>query len=187
MIRRGRTQVRLQRSMSMLPWARGVEPPDPATLELRRVLLASEGRRFSAEVIDVAARLAEPRLAQIHVFSIARVWGTSLGLPNPGLLPSKQEWDAQRALVEAAVSELRRRGIEASGHVVGTRSATRRILGEASRLQCGAIVMAADPPRHWILQDMMWSQEAYRVRRRATIPVYLVSAVGTPSGRGESP
>jgi nucleotide-binding universal stress UspA family protein len=144
--------------------------PDPATAGVRRVLLASEGRAIPKRAVEYAARFRAP----VHVFSVARVWGTSLGLPNPGLLPSKREWDEQRKLVTTAVKALRRRGIEADGHVLGTRKATKRIVGEAERLGCDAIVMAADPPRGRLVADFLWSQEPYRVRRRAKIPVYLV-------------
>lgn len=144
--------------------------PDPATAGVRRVLLASEGRAIPKRAVDYAARFGAP----VHVFSVARVWGTSLGLPNPGLLPTRKEWDEQRKLVTTAVKALRRRGIDADGHVLGTRKATRRIVGEAERLGCDAIVMAADPPRGRLVADFMWSQEPYRVRRRAKIPVYLV-------------
>ena len=49
-----------------------------------------------------------------------------------------------------------------------------RQLGEAKRLGCEAIVMAADPPRNRVLADLMWSQEPYRVKRRAKVPVYVV-------------
>jgi hypothetical protein len=157
-------------------WSRPPEPPDPATFAPRRLLLASEGRRFPAGVVDFVARLAQPSSAAIRVLSIARVWGTSFGFPNPNLLPSRQEWEEQRALVEAAVRALTGKGIAASGQVLGTRRATRRIVGEGARFGAEAIVMSADPPRHWIVQDFLWSQEPYRVRRRARIPVYLVPA-----------
>jgi hypothetical protein len=110
------------------------------------------------------------------VFAIVRVWGTSLGLPNPGLLPTKREWDVQREVVRDAVAALRRRGVDASGHVVATRKATKRIVGEAMRLRCEAIVMAADPPRNRFVADLMWSQEPYRVRRRAKVPVHIVTS-----------
>jgi nucleotide-binding universal stress UspA family protein len=146
--------------------------PDPAAVGVRRVLLASEGRAIPKRAVDYAARFGAP----VHVFSIARVWGTSLGLPNPGLLPTRKEWDEQRKLVTTAVKALRKRGIEADGHVLGTRKATKRIVGEAERLGCDAIVMAADPPRGRLVADFLWSQEPYRVRRRAKIPVYLVLA-----------
>jgi len=62
--------------------------------------------------------------------------------------------------------------------VLATRKPTKRILSEAERLQADAIVMAADPPRHRFVADFMWSQEAYRVRRRARVPVHLVGEEG---------
>jgi nucleotide-binding universal stress UspA family protein len=167
--------------MRALPLRRGGVPaPDPSELRPRGVLLASEGRPISGPALTLAARLAKPADAPVHVFSIARVWGTSLGLPTPGLLPSKREWDTQRAVVDAAVNALRRRGIEADGHVLATRKATKRIVGEAARRSCDAIVMGADPPRHWLLRDFMWSQEPYRVMRRARVPVYLALASDAP-------
>jgi hypothetical protein len=110
------------------------------------------------------------------VFSVARVWGSGLGLPNPGLLPSKNEWDVQRDILRQAVEALKKQhGIDATGQVLATRKATKRILREAARLGCGAIVMSADPPRNRVVADLMWSQEPYRVLRRAEIPVYLAT------------
>ena len=86
--------------------------------------------------------------------------GTSFGLPNPGFLPTKREWDEQRALVEDAVWRLKKRGVKAQGHVLATRKTTKRIVSEAERLGCGVIVMAADEPRNRFLADLMWSQES---------------------------
>jgi nucleotide-binding universal stress UspA family protein len=151
------------------------EQPDPAEVRVDRLLLASEGRPIPPAAIDFAARIARQGGGQVHVFAVTRVWGTGLGLPNPGLMPTKHEWDAQRAVVSDAVEALEKRGVKAGGHVLATRKATKRILGEAERLGCGAIVMAADPPRGRFLADLMWSQEPYRVRKRSQIPVYLVT------------
>jgi len=162
----------------LLGGRRNAAPPDPSQLSIGRILLASEGREISAAAVDFAAGLAEAGKGEIRVFSVARVWGTGLGLPMPGLLPSKGEWDEQREIVTKAVRVLRRRGIRAQGHVLGTRRAARRILSEAERLGCDAVVMSADPARHWFVGDFMWSQEPQRVRRRATLPVYLVQEDG---------
>jgi nucleotide-binding universal stress UspA family protein len=151
----------------------------PSVDSPERVLLASEGRPIPDAAVEAAARLARPGGGRVHVFSIARVWGTSLGLPNPGLLPSKREWDTQRELVADAVRRLKKRGVQAEGHVLATRKATKRIVTEAERLGCGTIVMAADAPRNRFLADLMWSQEAYRVRRRASVPVVLVTPDGS--------
>ena len=147
------------------------EPPDPSSLNVSKVLLASEGRPISEEAVDFAASFRAP----VYVFSIARVFGTSLGFPNPGLLPMKHEWDEQRGLVDKAVKALGRRGIDSGGRVIGTRRGAKRIVDEAERRSCDVIVMAADAPKPWLLADFMWSQEPYRVRRRAKVPVYLVT------------
>jgi nucleotide-binding universal stress UspA family protein len=117
--------------------------PEAGALAVDHILLASEGRPISEAALDLAAQLAAQGGGRVHVFSVARVWGSGLG------------------------------GVEATGHVLATRKATKRIVSEAERLGCGAIVMGADPPRNRVLADLMWSQEPYRVRRRAAVPVYL--------------
>jgi nucleotide-binding universal stress UspA family protein len=157
------------------PFRHRPDQPAPEDVRVDRLLLASEGRAIPPATIDFAARIAKRGGGAVHVFAVMRVWGSGFGLPNPGLMPTKHEWDAQRAIVSDAVAALEQHGVKASGHVLATRKATKRILGEADRLGCGAIVMAADPARNRILADLMWSQEPYRVRRRARIPVYLVT------------
>jgi nucleotide-binding universal stress UspA family protein len=154
--------------------AGGGEPPDPDLLRVRAVLLASEDRRIPKRAIDLAARMAKRSGAPVHVLTVARIWGTSLGFPNPGLFPSRGEWQEQHDNVERAIARLERKGVTASGRVVGTRSGAKRIVAEARRLDCDAIVMGADPPRSRALATFMWSQEPYRVRRRADRPVFLV-------------
>ena len=159
----------------MIPRQRSGDPPDPDTLVVRAVLLASEEREIPRAAVDLAARIAERSNAPVHVFSIARVWGTSFGFPNPGLLPTKKEWDKQNQVVRKAVTRLRRKGIEADARVIGTRAAAKRIVQEAKRLNCDAIVMGADAPKHMLIRDFAWSQEPQRVKAKAgDIPVYLV-------------
>ena len=115
----------------------------------------------------------------MHVLAIARIWGTSLGLPHPGLMPNKREWQAQHDLVAEALKGLARHGIEASGQVLSSRNAGKRILAEARRRKADAIVMGADGPRHWLVNDMIWSQEPYRIRRLSPVPVYLLAQANT--------
>lgn len=160
--------------------ARGTpgEQPDPDLLQVRAVLLASEDREIPKRAVDLAARIAKRSGAPVHVFTLARIWGTTFGFPNPGLFPSRQEWADQRRNVERAIARLERKGVRADGRVIGTRSGAKRIVAEARRLGCDAIVMGADPPRGRLRADFMWSQEPYRVRRRAPVPVFLV--VGSP-------
>jgi len=164
----------------VIPRQRSGGPPDPDTLIVRAVLLASEERDIPRAAVDLAARIAQRSNAPVHVFSIARVWGTSFGFPNPGLLPTKKEWDRQYDVVRKAVARLRRKGVEADARVIGTRAAAKRIVQEARRLNCDAIVMGADAPRHALVRDFHWGQEPQRVRARAgDLPVYLVTEEGS--------
>ncbi len=151
------------------------QPKASQTESFQRILLASEGRPIPDAAIARVVELARPGGASVHVFSIARVHGVAFGMPNPGLLPTKAEWKDQRAIIASAVKRLRRKGIEADGQVLGTRKTTKRICDEAAKEGCDAIVMAADPDRNRLIRDMLWSQEPQRVRRRAKLPVFLVS------------
>jgi nucleotide-binding universal stress UspA family protein len=148
-------------------------PPAPGTYPVERVVIASEGREIAWPVLQQAFELARPAKARILVVVIARVWGTSLGFPNPGLNPSKQEWDERRLIARRTVEAIEKAGFGASAHVFGTRRAARRIVVEARRFGADAIVMGCDRDRG-PFGDFMWSHEPYRVRRRAKVPVYLV-------------
>ena len=78
-----------------------------------------------------------------------------------------------------ARAALEKAGFDASGHIIGTRRAARRILAEATRFRADAIVMGADRNRG-LIGDFMWSQEPHRVARRARVPVYLVPLEAEP-------
>jgi nucleotide-binding universal stress UspA family protein len=153
-----------------------VREQDPSldTGPFERILLASEGRDITNAAVTRVLELLDRSDASVYVLSIARVHGVAFGLPNPGLLPTKREWDDQREMVGKVVKRLRRKGIEADGRVVGTRNATKKIVDEAKISGCDAIVMTADPDRNRVVGDFVWSQEPQRVRRRAKIPVFLV-------------
>ena len=58
--------------------------------------------------------------------------------------------------------------------MLGTRDGAKKIIDEAAKENCEAIVMAADPDRNRVVGNLMWTQEPQRVRRRAKIPVFLV-------------
>jgi nucleotide-binding universal stress UspA family protein len=150
------------------------QPDSPSEGAFERILLASEGRPFTDAAIARVVELAKPSGASVRVFTIARIHGVSFGMQMPGLLPTKSEWAEQRDIVNKAVKRLERKGIEADGHVVGTRKTTKRILQEAEFAGCDAIVMGADPDRNRVVADFDWSQEPQRVRRKAKIPVFLV-------------
>jgi nucleotide-binding universal stress UspA family protein len=150
------------------------DPQDSDGARFGRMLLATEGRPIPDAAVQRVIELADPHGASVRVLSIARVHGTSFGMPTPGLLPSRDEWRQQQEIVTKAIKRLKRKGLEADGHVVGTRKSTKKILEEATLQECEAIVMAADPDRSRLIADAMWSQEPQRVRRKAKVPVFLV-------------
>jgi nucleotide-binding universal stress UspA family protein len=145
-----------------------------STVPAGGILLASEGRPIPRAAVEKAAELGRASGLPVHVFAIARIYGSGFALPNPWLRPNAREWQEQRDSIGAAISLLEKRGVDADGNVLGTRKATKRIVGAARDLGCEAIVMAADPPRGRVIGNFMWSQEPYRVKRRARIPVHLV-------------
>jgi nucleotide-binding universal stress UspA family protein len=151
-----------------------VTEPKEGQDPFRRILLASEGRPIPPAAVARAIELASPGGASVHVFTIARVHGTAFGLPSPGLLPTKKEWAEQRDIVAKTIKRLERKGLTADGHVLGTRNAWKKILEEAKKEDCEAIVMAADQDRNRVTGNAMWSQEPQRVKRKAKLPVYLV-------------
>jgi nucleotide-binding universal stress UspA family protein len=151
------------------------QPAPEAPQRFERILLASEGRPFTDAAIARVVELARPAGASVRVLSLTRIHGVAFAFPNPGLLPTRAEWAEQKAIVGKAIKRLERKGIEADGHVIGTRKSTKKILEEAKLSGCDAIVMAADPDRNRFAGDFIWSQEPQRVRRRAKIPVFLVA------------
>jgi hypothetical protein len=103
------------------------------------VLLASPGAPFSSAAIRRACQLAagEP----VAVLSILKVYGSTFGLPNPGLLPNRREREEQYAIVQRAITAVERRGGMADGQITATRSAGRTIAKAARRRNVRYVVM----------------------------------------------
>jgi nucleotide-binding universal stress UspA family protein len=112
---------------------------DPQPTAPAAVLLATAGEPFSKAAIRRAADLAggEP----VAVLAILKVYGSALGLPNPGLLPTRKEREQQFAVVSRAIAELERRGCTVDGQIAATRSAGRTIAKVARRRQARHVVM----------------------------------------------
>lgn len=152
---------------------------------VKHLLIASEGRPISDEVIARAVDMLQANGGRATVLTIARLWGTSFGLPSPGLRPTKREMDEQKENMFSALNRLEEAGIEVDGHIVTTRNPCKSIRKQVTQKDCDAIIMGADPRRPWFVRNMMWSQEPYRVQSGMTVPVHLVcpqESVGT-SGR----
>jgi hypothetical protein len=110
------------------------------------VLVATVGIPVPAAVVRQAVKLSGGR--PVAVLTIARIYGSSLGLPNPGLLPTKKEMDEQRDIVIKAIARLERSGVEAWGQVASTRRYAKTIARAAvARGVDHVLVVTAEGPR----------------------------------------
>ena len=75
------------------------------------------------------------------------------GCRCPGCFRPRRSGRSSATSSTKPVRRLERKGIEADGHVVGTRKTTQRIFQEAKLAGCDAIVMAADPDRNRVVGD----------------------------------
>lgn len=96
------------------------QPTQPAA-----VLIASNGEKIPGAAVRQALRLSagEP----VAVVTIARVYGSSLGLPNPGLMPTRKEMEEQKEIASRTVAALEKGGVEAWGQVAATRKPSKTI------------------------------------------------------------
>jgi hypothetical protein len=121
---------------------------DPQPTAPAAVLLASDGRkRFSRRAVARAAALAGDR--PVAVLTIAKIYGTSLGLPHPGLLPTKAEAQERIGWVDDAIRELKAKGVEADGQVASARRATKTISRVAVKRQVETVVMDETSSAGW--------------------------------------
>jgi nucleotide-binding universal stress UspA family protein len=153
--------------------------PDPPL----RILLASTGAPFSPEALRRTIELATPERATITVLSIARVYGTSLGLPHPGLQPTPQEWEEQRQIVNQAAKTLSQQGFEVRVQVARARNGFKMIARWANARHVHAIVLGAPELPRW--RRVIEGDPAREIGRRCDIPIHLVPT-RPASGRNAS-
>ena len=83
------------------------------------------------------------------MLTIAKIHGSSFGLPHPGLLPTKAEMKERIAWVDDAIASLKREGVEADGQVASTRRAAKTIAGVARVRGVDAVVMDETDATGW--------------------------------------
>jgi hypothetical protein len=106
------------------------------------VVLASTGGPIGEDAVRAAADAARTvGGGAVAVVSVARLHGYALGLPNPGLIPTRKEKQAQVDVVEAAVHRLKSWAIPCDGQVVITRNPAKAIAGVARRRGAGAVML----------------------------------------------
>jgi hypothetical protein len=83
------------------------------------VLIASNGEKIPGSAIRQALRISAGK--PVAVVTVARIYGSSLGLPNPGLMPTRKEMNEQKEIVQRAVAAIEKGGSEAWGQIAATR------------------------------------------------------------------
>jgi nucleotide-binding universal stress UspA family protein len=142
---------------------------DPQPTAPAAVLLASSGAPFSKAAVRRARELATGQ--PVAVLSILKVYGSTFGLPNPGLMPTRREREEQMKVVGKAIAELERRGCTADGQIAATRSAGRTIAKVARSRQVHYVVMDSRPTTgvRKIIEGELANIVRRRLRNRATL------------------
>ncbi len=146
------------------------------------VLLASDGRQdFSPRAVARAAALAGS--GTVAVVTIAKIYGSQYGLPNPWLLPFPQEMAERQRWIGGAIEDLDRSGARADGQVAATRKATKKLAQIARLRQARVIVIDETPATGWrrfVEGDV--GAELRKKLRKEGIAVEIIPAEGTTGG-----
>jgi nucleotide-binding universal stress UspA family protein len=142
---------------------------DPQPTAEAAVLLASSGAPFSRAAVRRARDLAAGQ--PVAVLSILKVYGSTFGLPNPGLLPTRRERDEQLKIVNQAIAQLERGGCTVDGQIAATRSAGRMIAKVARTRNVRYVVMDTRPATgvRRIIEGELTNIVRRRLRDKATL------------------
>jgi hypothetical protein len=144
----GDTKDVVQRPTRKPPWSRRGKPKwDRQPTQSSAVLIATVGIPIPPTVLRRAMELGGGR--PVAVISIARIYGSSLGLPNPGLLPTRKEMEEQRELVANAIDRLEKSGIEAWGQVATTRRYAKTIAQAAQARGVERVLVVTPQAPRW--------------------------------------
>ncbi|MEZ0050527.1 nucleotide-binding universal stress UspA family protein [Mycobacterium sp. MAA66] len=98
---------------------------DPAPESPRDVVLVLSPDTAASPELAAAAKATG---GTVTVVLPLKIHGYSLGMPNPGLMPTARERAAADEAITATVRRLRRAGVDVDGQIVVTRHAHRAIV-----------------------------------------------------------
>src|SRR5262245_60224034 len=150
--------------------------PDPP----RRVLLVTVAHAPEPELVERTLELALPEHAKITVLGVAKIYGTSLGLPHPGLQPNRVEWQILRDGVEEAADELRGHGFEVRVGLTRARNVPKMVAKWVKARNFHVVVVSAPDRPRW--RTLVEGDLASQITRRCGVPVQAVP-VASPEGR----
>jgi hypothetical protein len=93
----------------------------------------------------VRAALKKSNGSPVAVVTIARIYGSSLGLPNPGLMPTRKEMEAQKSQVERALRLIEKGGAEAWGQIAASRKPAKTVAQAAKARGVRDVIVVRTP------------------------------------------
>jgi alkylated DNA nucleotide flippase Atl1 len=121
---------------------------DKQPTQAAAVLIASNGFAIPGAAIRQALRLAQGE--PVAVLTVARIYGSSLGLQNPGLMPTRREMAEQKEIVDKAVAAIEKQGVTAWGQIAVSRKPVKTIAQAASaRAVRHVMVVRPDQAVRW--------------------------------------
>ena len=128
-------------------------------------MLASDGRQdFSRWAVARATALSTSG-RPVAVVTIAKIYGSSFGLPHPGLLPTKVELAERQGWVVAAIRQLKATGASADGQVAATRRTAKK-LAAVARARGASVVVIDETPVRKGLRRMIEGDVGAELRRK---------------------
>jgi hypothetical protein len=146
------------------------QPTQPA----RVVVAAATGAAFPPTALKRAVELSGGDA--VGLVTIARVYGSSLGLPNPGLMPSRREMTEQREHLDEAITKLERRGVTVWGQIAATRKPSKVIAQVALARGADHVIVVRPEVAKW--RHFVEGDPAQEVAKKLG-SVATVEAVGT--------
>ena len=139
---------------------------------------------FSHDVLVRAIELAAPERAKITVLAIARIYGTALGFPNPGLQPNRIEIEERKLIAEEAATILRKEGFDVRVAMSKARNGPKMIARWVNARNFHAVVVP-DPERPaW--RKKIEGDLASEIGRRCDVPVYAIPVPAPSRGRSRA-
>jgi hypothetical protein len=93
----------------------------------------------------VRAALARSGGGPVAVVTIARIYGSSMGLPNPGLMPTRKEIEVQKGQVDRALRLIEKGGGQAWGQVAASRKPAKTVTQAAKARGVRHVIVVRTP------------------------------------------
>jgi hypothetical protein len=148
---------------------------DPAPDSPRDVVLVLRPDAAASPELAAAAKATG---GTVTVVLPLKIHGYSLGMPNPGLMPTARERAAADKAIDTTVRRLRQAGVDVDGQIVVTRHAHRAIIRIVRRRGASRVLLEDSTAGR--LRRLVEGDLGRQLSRRLT-PSATVAVIGGPS------